>query len=307
VVRPLLTVSRATIEAELARRGLTPLRDASNTDPAYARNRLRHHLVPAWQALDPGIAARLARTADLLAEEDAYLEAETERVWQQAAHIADTGRADETAVALDRALFLCQPLALRRRLLRRAATLQSSAPTLAAIDRALAIAGGPAGGMASLATGSTLFVGAERLWIGARPEAPLGPWMVSEACLPLNLDGTTLLPGAPWLITCRRVTGAACDAPLSGRHAHFALMLGDLAPLLRTWRRGDRIALPGVAGRTKLSDVFTDRKVPRHERATAPLVAAGETVAWIVGSAVGEPHRAHGHEPVVFCCQALPV
>lgn len=308
VVRPLLGVSRAAVEAELARRGLTPLYDPSNADLAYRRNRLRHQVLPAWQAIDPGVAARLARAAEALAADEEYLVAETERVWQQVARVTDGAQAADRAVALDRARFLGQPLALQRRLLRRAAAVRGSGtPTLAAIDGALAVAAGPTGGMASLAAGSVLVVEAERLWIGSQPAPPAGPWMVPAARLPLAVDGTTALPGAAWTITCCHLPAVACAAPLSGRHAHFMPALAQAAPVLRTWRRGDRIALPGLGGHKKLSDFFIDRKVPRAERASVPLVVAGEVVVWVVGYAVGEPYRAAGDEAEVLCCTASPV
>jgi tRNA(Ile)-lysidine synthetase-like protein len=304
VVRPLLATGRAEVEAEVARRGLTPLRDPSNADPAFARNRLRHHLLPAWQAFDPGIAARLARAADLLAEDEAYLEVETERAWQRLAHIARDERTRDTAVSLDRALFLAQPLALQRRLLRRvAATLGSGAPTLAAIDGALAVAKSQAGGSAHLGARSVLNVDAARLWFGSKPP-PVSPWTTPGACLPLAMDEVTALSGDAWSIICRRIAATACDAPLTGLHAHFVPALAGAAPHLRTWRRGDRIALPGLGGRKKLSDFFIDRKVPRAERDGVPLLVAGDTIAWIVGHAVGEPYRATGAEPTVLCCTA---
>jgi tRNA(Ile)-lysidine synthase len=57
-------------------------------------------------------------------------------------------------------------------------------------------------------------------------------------------------------------------------------------------------------GHKKLSDFFIDRKVPRAERPSVPLLVAGDTIAWIVGHAVGEPYRATGGAPTVLCCTA---
>jgi tRNA(Ile)-lysidine synthase len=80
--------------------------------------------------------------------------------------------------------------------------------------------------------------------------------------------------------------------------------LAEAGPYVRTWQRGDRIALPGLGGHKKLSDFFIDRKVPRAERAGVPLLVAGDSIAWIVGHAVGEPYRATGEEATVLCCTA---
>jgi tRNA(Ile)-lysidine synthase len=73
-VRPLLDVPRATTRAACAALGLVPHEDPSNTDPAYARARLRAALDLLDEALGPGLPAALARTAALLSEDAAALE-----------------------------------------------------------------------------------------------------------------------------------------------------------------------------------------------------------------------------------------
>jgi tRNA(Ile)-lysidine synthase len=301
VVRPLLATSRAEIEAEVARRGLTPLRDESNADPRFARNRLRHGLLAAWQALDPGIARRLARAADLLAADEAVLAALVDERWQRLVTLVDAGQ--RGGVALPRAAFLAEPLALRRRLLRRAASaLGTPVPTLAAVDAALAVAAGPAGGRADLAAGLRLTVEADRLWLGAVPAAPRGPWMTPGSRVPLTVDGTTPLPGGDWTITCRSLPAGACRAPLDGRHIHVAPALASAAPALRTRRPGDRLALPNGAGHQKLSDLLIDRKTPRAERDGVPLLVAGDTIVWVAGHRAGAAFPPVDGAPVL-CCQ----
>ena len=69
-VRPFLRVTRETTERACAALGLVPFRDPANDDPRYARNRARHQALPALEAaLGPGIAAALARTAELLRDD----------------------------------------------------------------------------------------------------------------------------------------------------------------------------------------------------------------------------------------------
>src|SRR5699024_3453299 len=65
--RPLLTMTRAQTRQVCMASGLQPWQDPHNQDPAYARVRLRTHALPALEAaLGPGVAAALARTADLM-------------------------------------------------------------------------------------------------------------------------------------------------------------------------------------------------------------------------------------------------
>jgi tRNA(Ile)-lysidine synthase len=45
----------------------------------------------------------------------------------------------------------------------------------------------------------------------------------------------------------------------------------------------------GLRGTKSLQDLFTSRRVPRHERATVPVVeAAGGEIAWVAGVAMSE-------------------
>ena len=63
--RPLLDLPRDTVRAAAA--GLATWEDPHNTDPAYTRSRVRHGALPALErSLGPGVAAALARSAQLL-------------------------------------------------------------------------------------------------------------------------------------------------------------------------------------------------------------------------------------------------
>ena len=76
--RPLLPLDRATVRLACAEAGLDAVEDPHNADPAFARARTRHEALPALErALGPGVAAALARTADLLREDADALDALT--------------------------------------------------------------------------------------------------------------------------------------------------------------------------------------------------------------------------------------
>jgi tRNA(Ile)-lysidine synthase len=63
VGRPLLAVSRAELEAYAGVAGITFVEDESNRDPRFARNALRHQVMPRLAACFPGFQQRFARTA----------------------------------------------------------------------------------------------------------------------------------------------------------------------------------------------------------------------------------------------------
>lgn len=75
LLRPLLDVSRDDTRKACAALGIATWSDPHNTDPAYARSRVRADALPALiAALGPGVVANLARTAALTAADAAFLD-----------------------------------------------------------------------------------------------------------------------------------------------------------------------------------------------------------------------------------------
>ncbi len=75
LLRPLLNVSRAEIDAYAAAHQLEWIEDESNLDTAFTRNFIRHDLLPAIRTRFPHYAESLSRTAQHAAESAELLEA----------------------------------------------------------------------------------------------------------------------------------------------------------------------------------------------------------------------------------------
>jgi tRNA(Ile)-lysidine synthase len=63
MARPLLHQTRAALEAYAQEEGVAWVEDESNLDPRYARNALRHQVMPALAQAFPGFQQRIARSA----------------------------------------------------------------------------------------------------------------------------------------------------------------------------------------------------------------------------------------------------
>lgn len=109
--RPLLEQSRATLEAYARQHAIAGIDDASNRDPAFARNRLRHGVLPALRGAWPDADARIAASAARLREDADALD----RIAQQQ-HALLQG-SDPATLALPALRNL--PTALRRRVIGR--------------------------------------------------------------------------------------------------------------------------------------------------------------------------------------------
>jgi tRNA(Ile)-lysidine synthase len=127
---PLLAIRRDETVALCASLGIEPVRDPSNTTDEPWRNRVRHELLPlAADIAERDVATILARAADLLRDDDRFLD-------ELAAAIDPT---DARAVA-------AAPVVLARRALRRWLTESGYPPDRASIERVLAVARGEAVG-----------------------------------------------------------------------------------------------------------------------------------------------------------------
>src|SRR5262245_35859009 len=115
-LRPLLGIRRSQTAAACAAEGLQPWQDPHNCDPAFTRVRVRQLMPALEEALGPGVAESLARTAALLRADAEVLDAAAAA---EAASLGGTEAALATGwLAADLA---ARPAALRLRLLRAAA------------------------------------------------------------------------------------------------------------------------------------------------------------------------------------------
>jgi tRNA(Ile)-lysidine synthase len=253
IVRPLLAIGRAETEAVCREAKITPREDRSNTNPTYARNRIRHRVLPELERINPQARAALARLADAAAAAAAATRGAAERALADATTpdgIAldrlDDGSRDE-ALTLAWLTTIGRPLAAKHRiaLARLAATGEGSV--------SLDLPGGRA----------------VREYGVLRIERP-APQTLPPGELPLG-EGETV-DWAGWTLTLGgpRPPGAlAAPAPESGTLT------------VRSRRPGDRLA---GRLRIKVQDLFTDAKVPARARAVHPLVATGPNeVWWVVG------------------------
>lgn len=136
VLRPFLGITRAQTEAACAEAGLDPWRDPHNTDPSYARVRVRDRILPLMEReLGPGIAAALVRTAELAREDADALDGMADELVSEIAQRIDAG------VEVSAAALAEQPAALRNRVIRRVAAAEfSSALTREHTDAIAALA-----------------------------------------------------------------------------------------------------------------------------------------------------------------------
>jgi tRNA(Ile)-lysidine synthase len=147
-VRPLLGVRRADTVRACSALGLPVWSDPHNVDPRYQRARIRGEVLPLLEdVLQGGVAEALARTADLMRDDLAALDALAEQAYHHrpsqpsgalSAEWRDTSRHSAENAPLDVGQLTELPRAIRTRILRTWAAARGAGPLaavhLAALD-----------------------------------------------------------------------------------------------------------------------------------------------------------------------------
>jgi tRNA(Ile)-lysidine synthase len=275
LIRPLLTIGRDEVVAYCREQSLPTRADSTNAALEPVRNRIRLQVLPAMAAINPAVAANIARTAAIVSEEEAF--------WQEylALHVdpwiemAGPGRCE-----LDRHLFRGWHTALQRRaIIRMLARLPGAPPpTFAQIATALrCIQQGQVSDEAPFSQGYHMVLGYDRIVVARSDAMPdVQAWLLVPAgtALPLPDEGLLAVTGTDYV-------AQVSAAPFDGAVA-LSLPL-DAQVWLRTRHAGDRVHPPGLHGHSqKLKQYLIDRKVPRVVRDRLPVIATAQHVQAIL-------------------------
>ena len=113
IYRPLLDYTHDQLKDWLKARGLDWHEDATNTDTHYLRAYMRHNVLPLLKARNPLLVQTVCKIADLMADEDDYLEAKAARKLRQI-----TLRKSESSLVLDALKLSSTDVVIARRVVR---------------------------------------------------------------------------------------------------------------------------------------------------------------------------------------------
>jgi tRNA(Ile)-lysidine synthase len=267
----LLPFCRDEIVVWLAGEGIAWREDASNRDPAFARNRVRFELLPLLESFNPAIRMRLNELCRQLADD------EDDWAARAAAELRRGAELGQGECRLPCAVLAEASPAMAGRLVR--AAFKAVRGDLRRLDAdhvkaVLALAVGPR------PQGELSLPG---VWVGRRYDQLLlrqsAPGPVRQ--VPFAIAG----PGR-YLLADGRTLGVELVAAARGEGAHAVEFCADEVafPLLvRAPQPGDRLHPAGMSGTKKLQDLFVDCKLDKEGRAAAVLVFAGGEMLWVVG------------------------
>jgi tRNA(Ile)-lysidine synthase len=290
VVRPLLDTWRTEITDYCISHNLDPHYDASNDSPDFLRNRLRHTLIPTLETYNPRFREAAWRTAQTLSSDQELLTEALESWWQRSVL-----KESQDYITLDLKFLSEHSAGLQRQLIRRAVErlLPSQETAYSVLERASTFIADRGQVRMDLTGGLILLYEGDILYM-ARPDAeiPFDRWPQMPAqvdSLAIQLPAQTSLANG-WQFTAEewQLSDSAWEQS-SRNEDRFRVWLDaegrpDLKLELRVRRPGDRFEPLGLNGHSqKLSDFFTNAKLPIRARARWPLLCSAESVLWVPG------------------------
>ncbi|RME75553.1 MAG: tRNA lysidine(34) synthetase TilS, partial [Chloroflexi bacterium] len=289
LIRPLLAVWRADIEAYCQRYNLSPRQDMSNLDSAFFRNRLRWELLPYLETYNPNIRQVLHHTARVVAADYQVLAQAAEQAWR--------GTVTEESgehVCFNLPAWLKLPLALQRATLRRAVQkLRRGLRDIGFdhIEQAVELVHRRQAGLqATLPQGLRLIVTYRTLILTDRLDRLPPPTDIPYLTAPVtvSIPGVTPLPNSQWRLRASLLAPAEVNPHRLTHPAPWEAFLdADVvgpAPQLRPRRPGDVFCPLGLEGRKKkVNEFMIDQKVPLHWRNGLPLLVNPHQILWLCG------------------------
>ena len=278
IIRPLIGIKREEIMDYLKARRLPYAFDSSNTDKRYLRNRIRLELLPMMQEYEPQVIDRLCRLADIIREEDLFIESMASD-W-----IDKESRADaEGGISIPLSSFVSLPGPLRNRVARHILKRIGRGLRKIGYDHIQAILaladGGEAQSMIDLPNGLRVKKVYDSLEFASGPGKEFHEYsylIESPGRYYLEAIGRTILL-----------------EEIDIKEGGFKEDLGDTAHLdaakiqypliVRNFRPGDRIIPLGMKGHKKVKDLFIDMKIPSDIRAMTPILTSRDRPVWVCG------------------------
>lgn len=279
VIRPLLDCERPELREYLEQMDATWREDATNNDTDRARALVRAEILPVAEKLNPGFRSSLARTMDLLADDDALL------ARMALAFSRDFADVTPSEIRFNRQWMATLERTMARRTVRTA--LSSAFPEASRLE-ALHIE--------AIVEGLSDDAFARDLPFGLRAFSEYTTLVVTRSDdTSCRVEPTVLpIPGEADLGPCGVMTAEPADkADVVGTSHSVVISADGLGDSLTVdgVREGDRIRPFGMEGSRKLSDILIDAKIAHRRRNSIPVVRDGERIVWLAGLRMSEEYR----------------
>ena len=277
-LKPLLYIPKRDIEAYAKAHDVAWREDASNAERIYRRNQVRHDLLPAMEAAEPGVSKHFRQLATRMADLNEAVQATLQSI--------------RIAAELQPGLWEVEALLtapLGRETLRQA--LREAGWPQCHTERVIDLL------KEDTQVGRTVALGHQHV---VRERIHLRWTTVPQAGGEKDAGGMELewedVPRHPQQLGTTGLSverGACPDDPTATPMTRCWVPAADFPVMVRPWQDGDRIQPLGMEGRSLVSDVLTQAKLPHTQRPNALVLVRkrDEVLLWVAGLKRAEQAR----------------
>ncbi len=281
VIRPILNFSRKDIEEYCIKNELYPNNDSSNANTKYARNNIRHNIMPAIKLINPNIENSLITLAEIASGNNKVINELMENIEKQIT-IGDKWLTQN---------FLILNSAIKQHFVYKLLVKNDLEPSFSKIQELINFITENQ----KSKTGKTLSV-TNDLWLFVSHKytyfVHADNYKKIEEEVTIDKIGTYTINNQ-YKITIEENKEKPEKYPKAISNKAYADIKKEYFPLtLRTRRNGDIIQPFGMQGKMKLKKYFINKNIPEHDRDKILLLCKDKEVLWAIGAGVSEKLRA---------------
>lgn len=293
IIRPMLFASREEIEQYASLAGVAFRQDSSNNSLDYKRNLLRQSIIPMLKSeIQPDIIESLNRVSRIMRQLDESLQSQAQALTVSVVTADGRARMKVSIPAL-----LAQPVYLQEALILdifRQLDLELRAEKVA---HTLQLCTFPTGRRLQLSRSIAVYHDRDQL-VFVKSDQPVEYRQTVSLGATYNFESfrfsTSPEESPPWRFEPGRFVEVV-DARRLGSQL-----------VLRPWQKGDRFIPLGMRSKKKLSDFFTDEKIPLFEKSTIPILESDGEIVWVCGRRLDDRFKVTDKTQAVVRLSYLP-
>lgn len=271
VVRPLLFATRKEIACFASEHQLVFREDASNAEEKYQRNKIRHQVLPALHDINPSLHTTMKAFFSVMHKTEKIVRETIEKTKKTC--VKQTGK--EMRILTPALMQMPEREVFLHEFLK-----EFGFSPAVCKDISQNLERQP--GKLFYSDSHTLLT--ERKELVVYPNEPANS---NESLGPINIFKETKEATFGDYLFCLEVADVIPGTPPQWPDNEFTTLLDydkiNFPMKIRHWKPGDKFSPLGMSGSKKLSDLFTDSKIPRMKKDHIPVLVSDNKIAWVTG------------------------
>lgn len=280
VIRPILNYSRKDIEKYCIQNELYPNSDSSNLNTKYARNNIRHNIMPQLKNLNPNIENSLITLADIAIGNNKVINELIQNIENQIS-------VGEKWLTQN---FLLLDMPIRQHFVYNLLLRNDIEPSFSRVQEILTFIqeyqSSKSGKTISLTNDSWIFTSHKYTYVIHKEEE-----IKCHEELEISMEGEYTYSSI-YKFSMEKYEEEVNIFPKANSKVVYVDLSNVKAPIvIRTRKNGDIIQPFGMNGKMKLKKYLINKNIPSHDRDKIILLCSGNEILWAVGIGLNEKLR----------------